>query len=261
MASSLTSREGQRIPSARFLTRVEGQMKELTTNDVFGGKKVAAFGLPGAFTPTCTTSHVPRFNELADTFKANGIDDIVCIAVNDPFTLEAWQKERHAFNIKFLADPNGEFAEKMGLLVDLSDKGLGKRSWRYSMLVEDGVIKKQFIEPKDPGVCEMSYADTLLRYINPDARLPDYVTLITKPTCEYSEKARKMLQARKLPFEDIVIGQCGISSGVLHSMADAHSTPQCWINGKLIGGSDKLEEYLNSAEFKRGRTISEVKSK
>ena len=167
------------VPNVTFKTRVrndaiEGpnpfEWKNLTSDEVFKGKRVVLFALPGAFTPTCSTSHLPRYEELHDEFRAEGIDRIVCLAVNDAFVMYQWGKSRNAKNVFLLPDGSGEFTRMMGMLVDKSNLGFGMRSWRYSMLVEDGVIVKMFIEdgfsdncPTDPF--EVSDADTMLGFL------------------------------------------------------------------------------------------------
>jgi peroxiredoxin len=167
------------IPEVTFKTRIrddaiEGpnpfDWKDLTSNDIFKGKRVVLFSLPGAFTPTCSTSHLPRFEELHDEFRAQGVDQIVCLSVNDAFVMYQWGLSQNAKNVFLLPDGAGEFTRKMGMLVDKSNLGFGMRSWRYSMLVEDGVIVKMFIEdgfedncPTDPF--EVSDADTMLDYL------------------------------------------------------------------------------------------------
>ena len=168
-----------RVPHAVFKTRVRNEAlggpnpfewKDLSTDDVFKGRKVVVFSLPGAFTPTCSTSHLPRYEELYDAFKAQGVDQVVCVSVNDAFVMFQWGKAQGATNVFLLPDGNGEFTRKMGMLVDKSNLGFGMRSWRYSMYVEDGEIKKVFAEagysencPTDPF--EVSDADTMLKYL------------------------------------------------------------------------------------------------
>ena len=143
------NREGKRVPQASFRTRTEGgDWKTITTDELFKGKNVVVFSLPGAFTPTCSSTHVPRYNELAPAFFANGIDRILCISVNDAFVMNEWARTQECGNVTMVPDGNGEFTAGMGMLVDKSELGFGKRSWRYSMLVRDGVIEKMFIEPE-----------------------------------------------------------------------------------------------------------------
>jgi len=168
-----------RVPSATFKTRVRNEAlggpnpfewKELTSDEIFAHKQVVLFSLPGAFTPTCSTSHLPRYEELYDEFKALGVDAVVCLSVNDAFVMYQWGKSQNAKNVFLLPDGNGEFTRKMGMLVDKSNLGFGMRSWRYSMYVEDGEIRKMFVEsdfadncPTDPF--EVSGADTMLDYL------------------------------------------------------------------------------------------------
>src|SRR3954447_5469780 len=127
--------EGQRVPDVTFKTRTpEGQWKDVKTSDIFAKKKVVVFSLPGAFTPTCSSSHVPRYNELAPIFKARGVDAVVCISVNDAFVMSEWATHQDASHVTFLPDGNAEFTAAMGMLVDKTQLGFGQRSWRYSML-------------------------------------------------------------------------------------------------------------------------------
>src|SRR5690348_5747153 len=138
---TLPNREGQTVPDISFRVRRNGEWATVTTADIFAGKNVIVFSLPGAFTPTCSSTHLPRFNELAPTFRENGVDQVVCIAVNDPFVMEEWARSQESDNIFMLPDGNGVFTEQMGMLVDKSDLNFGKRSWRYSMLVRDGIVE------------------------------------------------------------------------------------------------------------------------
>ncbi len=167
------------IPNVTFKTRVrndaiEGdnpfEWKDLTSDELFKGKRVVLFALPGAFTPTCSTSHLPRYEELHNEFRAEGVDQIVCLSVNDAFVMYQWGLSQKAKNVFLLPDGTGEFSRKMGMLVDKSNLGFGMRSWRYSMLVEDGVIVKIFSEdgfsdncPSDPFA--VSDADTMLGFL------------------------------------------------------------------------------------------------
>ncbi|MGL4621432.1 MAG: peroxiredoxin, partial [Chroococcidiopsis sp.] len=147
----LSNREGQKVPSVKFRTRQNNGWLDMSTDEIFNGKTVVVFSLPGAYTPTCSSTHVPGYNDLAPAFKENGVDEIVCVSVNDAFVMSEWAKDQGADKVTFLPDGNGEFTDGMGMLVDKSDLGFGKRSWRYSMLVKDGVVEKMFIEPEEPG--------------------------------------------------------------------------------------------------------------
>jgi peroxiredoxin len=168
-----------RAPHATFKTRVRNDAlggpnpfgwQDLTSDDIFAGKRVVLFALPGAFTPTCSTSHLPRYEELYDEFKALGVDAVVCLSVNDAFVMYQWGKSQNALKVFLLPDGNGDFTRGMGMLVDKRNLGFGARSWRYSMVVDDGEIEKMFVEdgkddncPTDPF--EVSDADTMLEYL------------------------------------------------------------------------------------------------
>lgn len=236
--------EGKRVPEVTFRTRTGGQWKDVTTQELFGGKRVAVFSLPGAFTPTCSGSHVPRFNDLAPELKRHGIDAIVCLSVNDAFVMDAWSKDQNAENITFIPDGNGEFTEKMGLLVDKQSLGFGRRSWRYSMVVKDGTVEKMFIEPEKEGdPFEVSDAETMLHWLAPDAKIPHEVVMFSKPGCGFCAKARELLKSRGIPFDEIQSSQRR-----LLAVSGKKTTPQVFIDGQLIGGSDDLEAYLAAHE-------------
>lgn len=167
------------VPSVVFKTRIRNEAlggpnpfewKDLSSDEIFKGKNVVLFSLPGAFTPTCSTSHLPRYEELYEAFKAQGVDAVVCLSVNDAFVMFQWGKSQNAENVFLLPDGNAEFTRKMGMLVDKCNLGFGQRSWRYSMYVEDGEIKKLFSEPGFEDNCptdpfEVSDADTMLGYL------------------------------------------------------------------------------------------------
>lgn len=240
----LEDREGQRVPEVVFKTRQNSEWVDVSTQDVFGGKTVVVFALPGAFTPTCSGSHVPRFNQLAPVFWDNGVDDVVCLSVNDTFVMNAWQQDQGADNLTFLPDGNGEFTQGMGMLVDKSGLGFGHRSWRYAMVVRDGVIEKMFIEPEVEGdPYEVSDADTVLDYINAEAERPAAVTVFTKADCPFCHRAKRMLSDAGLPFEEIQLG-AGITSCSVQAVSGAETVPQVFVNGERVGGSEALEAWL-----------------
>jgi len=154
---------GDRLPNATFTTMTADGPKPQTTDDIFKGKKVVLFAVPGAFTPTCHKNHLPGFLTNADKIKGKGIDTIAVTGVNDVFVMDAWKKSTGADGkIEFLADGAGAFAKAIGLSLDLSERGLGLRSQRYSMLVEDGVVKSLNIEDA-PGKADISGAENLLK--------------------------------------------------------------------------------------------------
>jgi glutathione-dependent peroxiredoxin len=240
----LSNCEGQRVPNVTFRTRQDNQWLALTTDDLFAGKTVIVFSLPGAFTPTCSSTHLPGYNELASVFKTNGVDDIICLSVNDAFVMNEWAKEQNSENVKLIPDGNGEFTEGMGMLVDKSDLGFGKRSWRYSMLVKDGVVDKMFIEPEEPGdPFKVSDADTMLNYINDQAQKPKVVSLFTKVGCPFCARAKSMLKDKGLDYEEIVLGRDATLRS-LRAVTGSTTVPQVFIDGQLIGGSEALATYL-----------------
>jgi glutaredoxin-like protein len=242
-----SNREGQRVPQVAFRMRVNGEWKTVTTDEIFKGKTVAVFSLPGAFTPTCSSTHLPRYNELAPAFRANGVDEIVCISVNDAFVMNEWAKDQESENVRLIPDGNGEFTEKMGMLVDKADLGFGKRSWRYSMLVKDGVIQRMFIEPEKPGdPFEVSDADTMLAYINPKAKKPEQVALLTREGCSFCAKAKALLTEMGYNYAEIALDH-KIRTKVLGAITGAQTVPQVFVNGVRIGGWEDLERWARKA--------------
>ena len=156
----MTIKVGDRVPSVNLAHMTESGPGGLASDDLFGGKKVVMFAVPGAFTPTCSAAHLPGFVANADKIKAKGVDDIVCISVNDAFVMDAWGKAQNAGAIHMVADGNGEFARAAGLELDLVGLGLGMRSQRYAMVVEDGVVTHLHVD-KPPKV-EGSGAESVL---------------------------------------------------------------------------------------------------
>ncbi len=243
----LPNREGQHVPQVSFRVRENNEWKTITTDELFQGKTVVVFSLPGAFTPTCSSTHLPRYNELAPAFFANGVDSILCVSVNDSFVMNEWGKDQESDNVVLIPDGNGEFTEGMGMLVDKSDLGFGKRSWRYSMLVKDGVVGKMFIEPEKPGdPFEVSDADTMLAYINPQAKKPDQVAIFTREGCQYCAKAKALLTELGYDYAEIPLAHA-LRSKVVGAMAGQKTVPQVFINGQYIGGHEELERWAKKA--------------
>ena len=241
------SHEGERVPNVTFRTRVGGEWRNITTDEIFKGKNVVVFSLPGAFTPTCSSTHVPGYNELAPAFHANGVDKIVVISVNDAFVMNEWAADQGADDIQFLPDGNGEFTAGMGQLVDKLDLGFGKRSWRYSMLVRDGVVEKMFVEPQKPGdPFEVSDAATMLAYINPKARKPDQVAILTRDGCQYCAQAKALLDERGIDYVELPLVH-KVRNKALGAIAGAQTVPQVFINGQRIGGYEELKRWAARA--------------
>lgn len=232
--------EGQKVPEVTFRTRQGASWKDVTTKELFAGKKVVVFSLPGAFTPTCSSSHVPRYNELAPAFKAKGIDSVVCISVNDGFVMEEWGKAQHADNVTFIPDGNGEFTAGMNMLVDKRSLGFGQRSWRYSMLVDDGVVTKMFIEAEVEGdPFDVSDAETMLKHLDPNALVPSDVLLIGRPGCSHCARAKNLLTKKGWAYDEVLA-----TPRNLRAATGKSTTPQIFINGKHIGGADELETFF-----------------
>ena len=238
--------EGKRIPDVTFRTRKDHEFVDVTSEEIFAGKNVIIFSLPGAFTPTCSSSHVPRYNQLVPQFKAQGIDEVICVSVNDAFVMNEWQRAQKADRVTFLPDGNGEFSAEMGLLVGKEDLGFGKRSWRYSMLVRDGVIDKMFIEPEEPGdPFHVSDADTMLRHLDPESEFPYDVAVFSREGCPFCVRAKGLLNDVGIEFEELVLNR-DYTDRTLRAVSTFTTYPQVFINGKLIGGSDDLEAWLQN---------------
>jgi peroxiredoxin (alkyl hydroperoxide reductase subunit C) len=242
---ALANREGQMVPSVTFRTRVHHEWVDVNSDDIFKGRTVVVFSLPGAFTPTCSSTHLPRFNELAPVFFENGVDEIVCMSVNDTFVMNEWARDQESDKVTLIPDGNGDFTDGMGMLVNKEDLGFGMRSWRYSMLVKDGVVEKMFVEPEVPGdPFEVSDADTMLNYINPEAKATKVATIFTKVGCPFCAKAKALLEDNNIAYEEIDVSNSGVTSRTLRAVANAATVPQVFIEGEHIGGSDDLEVFL-----------------
>jgi peroxiredoxin len=169
----------ERVPDVVFHTRVRNEAlggdnpfewKDVTTSDLFGGRNVVLFGVPGAFTPACSEHHLPGFERLHDDFRALGVDTVACLSVNDAFVMSQWAKSRSIEKVFMLPDGNGDFSRRMGLLVERKAQGMGMRSWRYSLYAEDGAVVKMFVEPgvrdNPQGVgLTVSNAETMLEWL------------------------------------------------------------------------------------------------
>jgi|TARA_Y100000114_G_scaffold133188_1_gene132445 peroxiredoxin len=176
--------EGRRIPEVTFKCRegdnqqladggcgfIGGEWKDVTTRDIFKDKRVVVFSLPGAFTPTCSSQQVPGYEKHYDEIKANGVDEVYCVSVNDAFVMNAWARDQGIEKVKMIPDGNAEFTEGVGFSTTFKNRGFGQRSWRYSAVIIDGIIEKEFVEPglvedSDPDPFEVSDAETMLAYL------------------------------------------------------------------------------------------------
>ena len=159
----MTINVGDRIPSVTLKQLTSEGVKEFTTDEIFRGKRIVLIAVPGAFTPACSQRHLPGYVDKATDIKAKGIDEIACVAVNDAFVMGAWGRDQKAEGrVRMLADGSGDFTRALGLELDLSKGGLGMRSKRYSMLVDDGVVKSLNVE-QQPGQVDLSGAEAMLK--------------------------------------------------------------------------------------------------
>ena len=156
----MTIQEGENLPEATLHLMQEGKPTPMAVSDLFAGKKVVLFAVPGAFTPTCSNAHLPGYVVKADELKGKGVDSIVCLSVNDAFVMDAWGKDKNADQLLMVADGNGDFTRALGLEMDGSGFGLGTRSQRYAMIVDDGKVTKLAVEA--PGKLEVSAAEAIL---------------------------------------------------------------------------------------------------
>jgi glutaredoxin-like protein len=209
----LRNLEGQKIPQVVFKTRQGHEWVDVSSDELFKDRTVVVFSLPGAFTPTCSSSHVPRYNQLTPALKQQGVDEVV-----------------------------------MGMLVEKQDLGFGERSWRYSMLVRNGVIEKMFIEPDLPGdPFEVSDAETMLHYVAPQAELPLDVTVFSREGCPFCVRAKGLLRDAGIEFDELVLNR-DFAESTIRAVSGRSTVPQVFINGSLIGGSVELETYLSSSQ-------------
>ena len=158
-------KEGEQFPNSQVFVLSKDGPKEITISEIIGQDKVILFGLPGAFTPTCSAKHLPGFVDSMDEIKKKGIKKVICISVNDPFVMDAWGKSHNVYEkITMLGDSRGEFTKSIGAELDLNARGLGIRSARYTMLIENGAVKK-VVEEEVAGKCEITSAENFLKKI------------------------------------------------------------------------------------------------
>jgi len=163
-----------KVPEVTFKIRQDGEWKDLTSSDIFGGKRVVVFSLPGAFTPNCSSYQLPGYEAFYDMIREQGIDEVYCLSVNDSFVMNAWFKDQGITKVKAIPDGSGEFTYAMGMSVNKANLGFGFRSWRYAMVVNDGEIEMMFEEPGKVGNCptdpyEVSDSETILNYLKENA--------------------------------------------------------------------------------------------
>jgi peroxiredoxin/glutaredoxin len=242
------SRAGTQIPSVELAEFRDSSVEHIKTDDLFAGRRVIVFALPGAFTPTCSTLHVPGYLSRLSDFHDAGIDDIVCLSVNDPYVMEAWKHAEKAEGIRFIADPFGEFTAAMGMSVDHRDASLGTRSWRYSMLVDNGKVETMFIEPDVPGdPFEVSDADTMWKYLRPNHKTAPPAFMLARHGCPHCARAKALLNDNHIHYEAVHLGE-GVTMQGVKALSGAATVPQIFIEGRLVGGADQLEAYIRERQ-------------
>jgi glutathione-dependent peroxiredoxin len=195
--------------------------------------------------PTCSTAHVPGYVAHLREFRQAEIDEVICLSVNDPYVIYAWQRSEKAQGIRFVADPYAQFTQAMGMAVEQRDAALGLRSWRYSMLVIDGMIDKMFVERKKSGdPFEVSDAETTLKYLQPNERTFDPAFMLARHGCPHCARAKELLTRHGIAFEAIYLGNELSMQGV-KAASGAVTVPQVFIGGKLVGGAEQLDHYLS----------------
>jgi peroxiredoxin len=239
--------EGIRIPDVRVHLCTKSSARGVSSAELFAGRRVVAFALPGAFTPTCSSQHLPRYEELMPVLEQH-VDAVLCIAPNDPYVVEEWARQQGVERVQMVADGNCDFTRAMGFEIDHSAKGMGLRTRRYSMFVRDGMVEKLFMEPDEPGdPYGVSDADTMLDYLAPGSPRPPRIVVFSKPYCPHCARAKKALDARGLRYHEVPLGD-GVRGFVLGAIASATTAPQVFIDGRLIGGEEELSRYLGDRD-------------
>jgi glutaredoxin-like protein len=242
--ATAASLEGQRVPQVTLRTRQGSEWVDRTSDDLFAGKRVVLFALPGAFTPTCSSSHLPRYEELYEAFAAAGIDAVYCLSVNDAFVMNAWGEDQGAERVTLLPDGNGDFSRGLGMLVDKQGLGFGERSWRYAAVIDDGVVEKLFSEPHVEGdPYEVSDADTVLAYVAPGAEAPLQFSLFTRAGCPHCARAKALLEREGARYEEIQLSK-SVTARSLQAVTGATTVPQVYLGGEHLGGADALEAWF-----------------
>lgn len=232
---------GKYVPNVSFKIRENSKFIERSSSELFKSKRVIVFALPGAFTLVCSLIHLPEYEEYYDLFKANGIDDIYCLAVNDGFVMEEWAKMNKVNKVKMLPDVQAEFTKSLGM--EVTKEELGTRSWRYAMIVDDGVIESVFIEPSLQSISR-SRAKTVLKHLNPDVDFPLNITIFTLEGCPHCAKAKEMMVSKELFFNEKVFAK-DYNLNDLKALTGKTAVPEVFINGRLIGGCEELASFLN----------------
>lgn len=246
VSSQKTIREGDLIPDVAVAIVEQGRQRHTRTGTLAAGRTIVLFALPGAFTPTCSSQHLPRYEAITPSLRKHGVDAVICLSVNDPFVMAQWSRDQQVGEVMLVSDGNGEFTAAMGMLVDQADQLMGRRSRRYSMLVCQGRIAKMFIEPDEAGdPYGVSSAETMLHHLAPDESPPRRVAMISKPGCPHCAEARELLHQHGLRYIDIPLPDASRTQA-LQAITGDSKAPQVFIEGRLIGGTEQLKRYFQS---------------
>jgi len=241
--TSTRLKEGDSVPKVTWTVLRNNSIEEIHSEDIFSGRTVVVVGIPGAFTPICSSRHIPAYIRFANLFRKNGVDEILCVSVNDPYIMNEWTyKLQAAGKVTMIPDSTTEFTRGMGQL--FSHEKLGIRSWRYSMLVKDSIIQKLFQEDHVEGdPFERSDAETMLKYLNPTIELPPKVSFFGRPDCPHCARARAFLHRESIPFEEITLDK-EVTTWSLLAISGQDRTPACFVGGKFIGDENALMEHF-----------------
>ncbi len=236
---------GSSVPSVDLTELRDGSVHHFTSADLFNARRVIVFALPGAFTPTCSSEHVPGYVERLKDFRGAGIDDVVCLSVNDPYVMGAWLQAEKAEGIRFIADTFGQFTDGMGMSIDHGKASLGVRSRRYSMIVDNGRIEAMFVEADEAGdPFKVSDADTMWKYLRPDYERAGSAFMLARHGCSHCARAKALLVSSNIPYEAMYLGE-GLTMQGVKAASGAVTVPQVFMGGELIGSADQLATYLN----------------
>jgi glutaredoxin-like protein len=248
MLQSASVIEGKRVANVVLRIRAHEQWKNVTTDSLLKHRTVVAFSLPGAYTPTCSSNHLPRYRELAGQFRANGVDEIVCVSVDAAFVMNESRQHGQNSDVTLCFDRHGGFTASLRFMVDKHSLDFGERSWRYSMLIKDGLIEKMFVEPDKEGFSlEVSDADTMLRHINPAVVAPEPAVIFVNPGCPQCARAKALLESRGYQYDEFKLGR-QVTARTLRAVTGSGTWPQIFIGGKLIGNASALEAYFDERE-------------
>lgn len=227
------------IPEMVFHLRENAEWKVKHTHELFSGKRVVLFALPGAFTLTCSLLHLPGYEELYEEFKASGVDELYCLSVNDGFVMNAWAEKQEIKKVKMLPDALAKWTKSLNLEVESAELGL--RSKRYALIIDDKEIVESFIEEDNKNL-GISSAKKVLQYLNPSIILPSNVVIFTFPECIHCFRAKEMLKTHGIKYSEQVFNK-DFDFNTLKALGGG-KIPQIFIDGEHLGGESELKKWL-----------------